>query len=344
VTGLAGAQAALRVADAVQGRDRLTVLAYHRIVAVDDGFGYAPELVSASPDAFAAQLDWLRRNFSPVALDDVLGLLLEGRPLPDRPLLITFDDGYADNADAALPLLRARGLPAVMFLISTAPGSDLLPYWDELASLLRRTSATRAVLPHLGPVDLAGPDARAAVRRSLTEWLKRMPADARGPELARIADALDAEAERPSAPLFFGWDRIAELQEARVACQPHSATHPILSALDDEALTREVEESAVELERRTGRAAAAFAYPNGEAPDYDERVVQALRTARVRVAFTMRPGPVSLRALRRDPYDVPRVNVRHDEGLEAFALKAAGLVRPVRRLRALARSLPGRRA
>jgi peptidoglycan/xylan/chitin deacetylase (PgdA/CDA1 family) len=211
-----------------------------------------------------------------------------------------------------------------------------------VASLLRRSVATRADLPGLGPVDLSGPGARTAARRALTEWLKRLPAEARGRELARASEALEAEADPPASPLFFGWERIAELQAAGVACQPHSATHPILSALDDEALMLEVEESARELERRTGRASAAFAYPNGEAGDYDERVIQALRTARVRVAFTMRPGPVSLNALRRDPYDVPRVNVRHDDGLDAFALKVAGLVRPVRRARALARSLAGR--
>jgi peptidoglycan/xylan/chitin deacetylase (PgdA/CDA1 family) len=331
----AAAQAALRAADAAQGRDRLTVLAYHRIATVDDGFPYAPELVSASPAAFADQLDWLARNFSPISLDDLLALVLEGRRLPARPLLITFDDGYADNADAALPLLKARGLPAVMFLISSAPGSDLLPWWDEVASLVARAPGPRADVPHLGPTDLAAPASRAAARRRLTEWLKRLAPDERTRELAEIAHALGAEPERPAAPLFFGWERVPELASAGVACQPHTATHPILSALDDHSLMEEVEVSARTLERRTGRASAAFAYPNGEPGDYDERVVQALRTARVRVAFTMRPGPVSLNAVRRDPYEIPRVNVRHDEGLEAFALKVAGLVRPVRRLRAL---------
>jgi hypothetical protein len=96
-------------------RDRLTVLAYHRIA---DGWdpdlaGYRPN-VSASAGGFAEQLDWIGPRFTVVSLGDVLAWLDGAATLPRRPTLITFDDGYLDNLEAAAPLLAAELAASVL--------------------------------------------------------------------------------------------------------------------------------------------------------------------------------------------------------------------------------------
>ena len=332
------AELILRAMDAAHGRDRLTVLAYHRIVEMTDEFPYAPEVVSASPENFGRQLDWVARNFSVIAADDLERFLIEGHPLPARPLLITFDDGYADNAEIAFPALRARGLPGVMFLISRLVGRRELTYWDECASLLRRTRLARAVLPMVGAVELIDRATRSQARSALIEWLKRLPPAPREQALAELRERLEVEVERPPAPLFFGWERVPELVAGGVSCQPHTASHPILSALAENQQREEVEESARAVEAHTGRAALALSYPNGEAADYDDRTVRILREARLRLGFTMRPGAISPKTLRDHPFDVPRIGVRHADSFGAFTLKVAGLAGPARRARALARA------
>jgi peptidoglycan/xylan/chitin deacetylase (PgdA/CDA1 family) len=103
-------------------RDRLTVVMFHRVLSTQD-----PRWVGADPEytlsdaTFASVIDFLKRHYSIVALDDLLASL-EGRRLPPCPLLITLDDGWADTAQYALPTLRALALPAVVFVAVGAVG------------------------------------------------------------------------------------------------------------------------------------------------------------------------------------------------------------------------------
>jgi hypothetical protein len=148
----------MRAADLTWGVDRLTVLGYHRVAEADPDA--APGLISATPEQFAAQMDHVQRWFTPIALMDLLDYVIEGRRLPERPLLITFDDGYRDNFDVALPVLRARGLPAVLFVTTGLVDSAGLPWWDRAWRALERCRRPAAELPEIGPVELGGADGR----------------------------------------------------------------------------------------------------------------------------------------------------------------------------------------
>src|SRR5215469_9744929 len=74
----------------------LPILTYHH---VGPSKADVHPLLTVSPGDFAEQIDWLaRRNYSPITTLDWNRWLFESRPLPKKPLLITFDDGYADIA------------------------------------------------------------------------------------------------------------------------------------------------------------------------------------------------------------------------------------------------------
>ena len=107
---IAGVRAALR-------RD-LRILAYHRVLdSIEPAdFSFDPELISASSDAFRRQLSIVKRRFAPMRFDELIDCLDRRRPVPRRAVLITFDDGYADNAVVALPLLQRFGLKATFFI------------------------------------------------------------------------------------------------------------------------------------------------------------------------------------------------------------------------------------
>src|SRR5262245_5283888 len=95
----------------------LTAIVYHRVAdPVKSDFNGDPDLVSALPAAFARQLDYLASNYMPID-EQVLIDWLDGRGgLPERPLLVTFDDGYRDNLLNAASELKARGIPALLFV------------------------------------------------------------------------------------------------------------------------------------------------------------------------------------------------------------------------------------
>ena len=118
-------------AGAVDGLDRtLCVLMYHK---VNDTAGNTVTVPTSQFDEQMAQLRDL--DYTVVSLDDVLAHYLDARPLPHRAVLITFDDGYLDNLEIAVPILQRHGYPAVLFApIGYLDTGRPLPHDEHLAS------------------------------------------------------------------------------------------------------------------------------------------------------------------------------------------------------------------
>ncbi len=108
----------------------LCVLMYHKVNDVDGN------TVTVPISQFDEQMSQLRElGYTVVSLDDVLAHYLERRPLPRQSVLITFDDGYLDNLENAMPILRHHGYPAVLFApIGYLGGSRPLPHDEHLAA------------------------------------------------------------------------------------------------------------------------------------------------------------------------------------------------------------------
>jgi hypothetical protein len=122
----------------------LPVLCHHRVADEDAGaLGlYRRRGMAVSRRAFEAQMRALTRLFEPVRLSD-LGAAARGeRALPEQAVLVTFDDGYRDLADVALPVLERTGVPAVAF--ARVPGADGLPSWAPLDLLYHVLAAARS--------------------------------------------------------------------------------------------------------------------------------------------------------------------------------------------------------
>lgn len=105
---------------------RLPILMYHNIGPLRDGFD---PFLTISPQMFERHLRWLSKNgFSPIHVSDWIAYLREGKPLPDKPVLLTFDDGYADTAEFGLPLLRKYGFTGTVFVTTDQIGGTNV--WD----------------------------------------------------------------------------------------------------------------------------------------------------------------------------------------------------------------------
>ncbi len=122
---------------AVAGRQHLPleitdvpVLNYHKIDTVDHG-------LSLTPAEFEDQIRHLAENgYNSITPDQLMGYLKYGRALPAKPVLITFDDGYADNYANAYPILRKYGFTATIFLITGFIGADdRYMTWDQVREM-----------------------------------------------------------------------------------------------------------------------------------------------------------------------------------------------------------------
>jgi peptidoglycan/xylan/chitin deacetylase (PgdA/CDA1 family) len=114
------------------------ILCYHRIADLPQ----SPRRLWVSPHRFAEQLEVLTRNFVPLSLAELIKRLQEGK-VPEKSVVITFDDGYADNFWNARPLLERFGVPATVFVTTGLVGTEREFYWDELEWLLLRETVTR---------------------------------------------------------------------------------------------------------------------------------------------------------------------------------------------------------
>ena len=86
--------------------------------------------MTVSPAKFEQQIRWLaRRGFQGICPRDWLQWLREGKGLPDKPILLTFDDAYADTAEYALPILKKYGFGAAVFVVTERLGGTNT--WDE---------------------------------------------------------------------------------------------------------------------------------------------------------------------------------------------------------------------
>lgn len=97
---------------------QVPILMYHYLSIPPDNADIYRRDLSVSPALFAAHLDrMLAEGYSVIPLYDLIAHLTQGTPLPPKPVVITFDDGYRDNYEYAFPLLRERNLPATFFIV-----------------------------------------------------------------------------------------------------------------------------------------------------------------------------------------------------------------------------------
>jgi peptidoglycan/xylan/chitin deacetylase (PgdA/CDA1 family) len=284
---------------------------YHRI-AVER---FDPWGLAVRPDVFAEQLKWLRQRRCVIPLVQFAALAREGR-LPPDALAITFDDGYACNAEVAAPLLARSGLPATIFLPAALIERGREFWWDELE---------RIVLQHRDPVLRLGnmtvplgerdPQDRlwspgrpprterqrayqqiwaqlrtrtpAAIERALDEFLKLSSPDER-----------PRSSHRPMTP-----EQAKRLERSGIHVGSHTLGHPSLPALERADKEREIVDSVEACVSVAGVRPRSFAYPYG---DHDNEAEELVEQAGFECACTTEPSTVS-GASRR--FALPRVQV-----------------------------------
>lgn len=117
---------------------RVPILMYHYLSVPPPGADIFRRDLSVSPDLFAEHLDAIARaGYTPISLYQWLAHLTQGAPLPEKPVVLTFDDGYRDNYTNAFPLLRERGMTATFFLVTDFIDDQRPEYvtWDMVREM-----------------------------------------------------------------------------------------------------------------------------------------------------------------------------------------------------------------
>ena len=278
-------------------RARLTVLIYHRVLPEPDPV--IPGEVDA--EKFRWHLQLVKRLFNPLPLAEAVQGLRSGR-LPARPLCVTFDDGYADNATVALPLLKEAGIPATFFVATDYLDGGMM-FNDRIIESVRRLPDGLQDLDDLslGRYELSGPESRVSAYGAIIRLAKYLPQDAREALSQRLA-------ERAGTPLptdlMMRHEQVRTLRQAGMEIGGHTASHPILTRVEDEQAMADIQRGRRVLEDLLDEPITLFAYPNGRpGQDYEARHAAMAREAGFAAAVSTAWG-VSTTAT--DPYQLPR--------------------------------------
>jgi peptidoglycan/xylan/chitin deacetylase (PgdA/CDA1 family) len=279
-------------------RGRLLILTYHRVCQAPDA------LITGNAHAagFRRQMELLARAFNVLPLAEAAGRMQDGT-LPARAVCITFDDGYADNAEVAAPILAHYGLPATFFIATGFLDGGRM--WnDTLIETVRAARGTALDLAALGLGRLAldGTAARSAAVNELIGRCKYLEPAERTTRVDAVAQAAGVTLPRD---LMMRSDQVRALHAAGMEIGAHTVSHPILAAIDASRAEEEIVASRDRLAEITGAPARAFAYPNGKpGVDYRGEHVDMVRRAGFAVAVSTVWGAAEA---AHDRLQLPRV-------------------------------------
>lgn len=311
------------------------VLCYHRINELCSD----PRLC-VTPRRFAEHLEVLREYARPIGLQQLSKALLDGN-LPERSVVVTFDDGYADNLYNAKPLLERYGIPATVFVITGYIGHKREFWWDELEGLFLRSgvlpekldlnvngSTYHWRLGQAGNYDeeafqrqrrwRPGEEARTSYRtlyESLWNLLRRTAEGERRRVLHELRGWAGAgEAVRPSHRPLSLEEVVALGKGGLIEVGAHTVTHPALRRLSPDSQREEILGSKARLEEILNRSVTSFSYPYGI---LSEQTVDIVREAGFSCACSTRADVVTLSTER---FQLPRAEVQ-DCNREEFAVQ-----------------------
>lgn len=279
---------------------------------------------------FTRQLSFLRRAASVVDLGEACTALAGGLSLPPRAVALTFDDGYRDNLELAVPVLERLGLRATFFL-SPALLSGAAPWWEELSWAFAHSA--RAQLRWDGHVLDLTEGKRHGTQDRTFEQLKRLDERSRRSAVAELSGLLLEDERGLPSGLLMDWDGAAELVRRGQSVQSHSMDHCILANESPAAQEVNLATSRAELETRLGITVDLLAYPNGTGSDFDAQTIVAAKATGYRNALTTIPG---INTGATDPFALRRLVMHSERGTSGFAgvakdLLAVGVRRLIRR-------------
>lgn len=307
---------------------RALILYYHRIASPS----LDPWRTSVSPEAFASHLELFQSEMRVLPLAELVAALRRGK-IPDRAVSLTFDDGYVDNLEQALPRLERHGLPAMFYIPTGLIGTRNPLWWDELADLMLGPGPRPVELDvDLGGTGLRLPTRTVAEREhafydEVNGALKMLPPAAVDAAMEQLRAWADRDSATPRLsedgiseprPMNLGeLERLAAHELAEIGS--HTALHPCMPRLPPSDQLSELVASRKML-AELGLASRSFAYPFG---DNDRSSRQAVREAGFDHAVGVQEYmPVTVAA---PEFEIPRMMVFEESAAQLERRMAAVL-------------------
>lgn len=302
----------------ISSSSKFGILCYHRV-----GTDGVPLHSRMEPELFEAQIDYVRKHYRIVSLEQLLQEMKDAAPVPPT-LAITFDDGYRDLYTYAFPVLNEYSIPATIYLISRCMETGEVPWYDRIFT------AVEAVPGTVFEIALGDGQRRYSLRSSAERiwaawdivcYLRSIP------DVQRQGLCLEVEKrvnvpEEPLRDRMLTWEQVRAMQRTGISFGAHTQSHPAVSKLQPSAFREEFVRSRESLERGLDATVSDFAYPFGKPGDCSLATESFLEQSGYRSAVTTSEG---YNTWRSNPFRLLRFQVEDQQPLSEFALELCRL-------------------
>ena len=285
------------------------LVVYHSINEYHEDRIRVPNIVT--PIVFEAQIQHLASTAHIITLQKYLDHIEAGKPLLNKSIVVTFDDGYKDNLTIAAPILRKYGVPATFFIATGYIGTDKMKWEDQLSCLIRR-SKVEVVSLSLPSTDVSFNIASDKDKFKAIDTLVNIIGHLNQTERLQILEELRGQVKMKcggQADIMMTWDDVRQLADTPgFSIGSHTVTHQHLTRIPLDDVIFEVTSSKEQLEDEIGCPATLFSYPYG---DFNHDVTTALQSAGYKSAGTIEYGQNNIHS---DPFRLKRVQTPNQSG------------------------------
>jgi peptidoglycan/xylan/chitin deacetylase (PgdA/CDA1 family) len=284
----------------------VAILMYHSVMDDPSSAQLTLGDIVHSRETFRGQMEIVARDFHPISLDDVLLFLKREKKLPPRSVVVTFDDGYADNCRTATEILSPLGIPAVFYVTVDCIDRQRLPWPSQLryAFLTSKKKSWSESDNSLWP--LTSTEHRTQAFLKAVEQCSKLSGKSQDEFVRSIEQQLDTEPVRSPHRLMMTWDEVRGLVRSGHKVGSHTMTHPNMAYIAENEARAELSEAKRRLEQELVGPIVHFAYPcPALQPHWGDRTVRASREVGYQTAVTTDKGlvrrhddPLSLRRIR----------------------------------------------
>ncbi len=284
------ASGALRFAGNFQGSSA-AILMYHSVLKdptlESDSLG---GIIHSEP-IFRAQVEMLARDYHPMTLDCAVKYLRDDEDLPRRSVVVTFDDGYADNHEVAMPILNEFAVPATFYVTVDCIENKRPPWPSRLRLAFRRTKVTSWIDAAGKSWTLTIPEGRENAFLAACDSCCQLSGAGQEEFVRRIEQELQACLSEQTGSLMMSYDQLRELTRHGHIVGSHTMTHPNMAYLKEDEAQRELADSKQRLEAQLGAPIKHFSYPcPALSPHWSQRTVEQSRAVGYETGVTTNSG------------------------------------------------------
>jgi peptidoglycan/xylan/chitin deacetylase (PgdA/CDA1 family) len=296
-------------------RDLLVIFGYHRIIPdrthasafADDVFGQT-----------VAELEeivlWLKENTAILSEPELISCIERGKGPGKLSVMLTFDDGYADNYTLALPILKKHAVPAVFFVPSKMIEDRDLGWWDLISWTIKRTPKPSLVW---GDATFQFPQDKSKAISFFHKKMQLEKFDATKSLVVELAEKCGVElpAKETRDRELMTWEQLREAANAGITIASHTHSHRVLATLDEKAQREELATSKAFIEDKIRQPVRSIAYPVGGYRHFTETTRKVAHDAGYAIGYSFCTGFNRFGTI--SPFDVKRLGPPNEPNLFA---------------------------